>query len=231
MLLIGAVSSIALHSSMLSWLAASSMVALSLISGGVKFWARVGPANFVLSLISLVSIRYFCFLMLMLTETIKWSKMYPCDVALVILKLLLSCIKIRSKVFPLTCVGPNMCCSRPSAVMVSLKTTASVLVWSSMWTLKFPSSMLLWYWGSLLVSSSVMSSMNIPFVVLCFPFGSGWYFLIMCIGLFRMIYFHIAYSKVRVLPFSRSFMLLFLPHISAIPPPLVSPGLLCVDVS
>ena len=111
--------------------------------------------------------------MLMSTETIQWPKMYPYDVVLVTLKLLLSCINIRSKVFPLTCVEPIKCSSRLSAVMVSLKTTASVLVLSSMWALKSSSSMLFWYWGSLLVSSSVMSSMNISFVVLCFPFGSG----------------------------------------------------------
>ena len=100
--------------------------------------------------------------------------MYPCDVVLVTLKLLLSCVKIRSKVFSLTCVGPELCCSRLSSLIISLKMTASALVWSSMWMLKSPSKILSWYWGSLLVSSSVMSSMNIPFVVLGFPFGSGW---------------------------------------------------------
>ena len=168
MLLIGAVASSALCNSVFNWLAASSMVVFSLKSGDVKFWPRVGSINFVLSLISLVSMGYFCFLMLMLTETIQWSNMYPCDVVLVMLKLLLSCVKIRSKVFPLTCVGPEMCCSRLSTLIVSLKTTASVLVWSSMWMLKSPSKILSWYWVSLLVSSSMMSSMNMPFVVLCF---------------------------------------------------------------
>ena len=112
--------------------------------------------------------------MLMSTETIQSSEMYPCNVVLVMLKPLLSYVKIRSKVFPLTCVGPEMCCSRPSALIVSLKMIASALVRSSMWILKSSSMILFWYLGSLLTSSSVMSSMNIPFVLLCFPFGGGW---------------------------------------------------------
>ena len=103
--------------------------------------------------------------MLISTETIQWSKIYLCNVVLVMLKLFLSCVNIRSNVFPLTCVGSEVCFLRLSALIVSLKTTASALDWSSMWILKSPSKMLFWYWGSLLVSSSVMSLMNIPFVL------------------------------------------------------------------
>ena len=113
-----------------------------------------------------------------------------------------------------------MCCSRPSVLIVSLKITASALFTFSMWKLKSPSVILLWYWGSLLTNSSVMSLMNIPFVVLCSPFGGGWYIPIMCIGLFLMVYLHIAYTNVGVLPFLRSLILLFLPKINAVPTPL-----------
>ena len=91
MLLMGAVALSALSNSVLNWLVASSVVVFSLNSGGVKFGARVGPVNFVLSLISLVSMGYFCFFMLTSTETIQWSEMYPCNVVLVMLKLLLMC--------------------------------------------------------------------------------------------------------------------------------------------
>ena len=104
MLLMGVVASSALNNSVLNWLVASSVVVSSLNSGGVKFWWRVGPLNFVLSLISLVSVGYFCFFMLMSTETIQWSEVYPCIVVFVMLKLLLNCVKIRSKVLDPRCV-------------------------------------------------------------------------------------------------------------------------------
>ena len=126
------------------------MVVSSLNSGCVKFWARVGPVMFFLSLIFLVLMGYFCLFILMLTDTIQWSEMNPCNVVLMMSKLLLSCGKFRSEVFPLTCVGPDMWCSRPIAFIVSMKMTASALVRSPIWILKSPSMILFWYWGSLL---------------------------------------------------------------------------------
>ena len=104
LLLMAAIALSVLSNSMLNWLVTSSIVVSLLNSGCVKFWARVGPVIFVLSLIILVSMGYFSFFMLMSTETIQWSEMNPCNVALMMSKLLLSCVKIGSKMFPLTCV-------------------------------------------------------------------------------------------------------------------------------
>ena len=126
--------------------------------------------------------------MLIWTETIQWSEMNPCSVVLIMSKQLLSCVKIKSRVFPLTCVGPEMCCSRPSAFMVSLKMTASTSVRSSIWILQSPSMMLFWYWGSLLTSNSVMSSQlfyYVPHLVVngkvqrCVLVYSWWYISIL----------------------------------------------------
>ena len=173
MLLLGTIALSALSNSMLNWLLASSMVVSLLNSGSVKFWARVGPVIFVLSLIFLVLIGYFCFFMLLLTETIQWSKMNPCNVVLIMSKLLFSCLKIRPRVFLLTGVGLEMCCPRPSALIVSLKMIASALVrfYMDIKISQYDTILVLRY---LFTSSSVMSSISIAFAVFCSQFGGGW---------------------------------------------------------
>ena len=86
-----------------------------------------------------------CFFKLVSTDTIQWSKMNLFNVVLMMSKLLLNCVKIRSEMFPLTCFGPEMCCSGPSALIVSLKMITFALVRSSIWILKSPNMILLWY--------------------------------------------------------------------------------------
>ena len=114
--------------------------------GGVTFCARLGLVIFVLSLISLVSMGYFCLFILMSTETIQWFETYPCSVVLMTLKPLLSCVKIRSRVFPLTCVGRRVVAVQDHVLfMVLLKMTAYAFVMSSMWILKSLNMILSWY--------------------------------------------------------------------------------------
>ena len=70
--------------------------------------------------------------------------------------------------------------------------------------LKSPHIIRFEYFGILSVRRSVISSMNMPVIVLYVELGGRWYIPIKCIVLLQTAAFHTAYSTAGVLPFSSS---------------------------
>ena len=100
----GAAFSSALCSSVLSLLHAWSKDSLASKIRVVKLVSKALAVILVLSLIIFYGLGYLSLCSWRSIETMQWSDMHPCVVALVTLTSLCSCVKMRSSVFPSLCV-------------------------------------------------------------------------------------------------------------------------------
>ena len=109
---------------------------------GLGQWSwlvRPQPVILVLSLIIFFCLGYLSLCSWRSMETMQWSDMYLCVVALVTLPSSCSCAKMRSSVFPSLCVGLCMCCSSLRVAIVLLNMVSSAAVVSIVLILKSPS--------------------------------------------------------------------------------------------
>ena len=127
----------------------------------------------------------------------QWSDIKPWVAAPVTEGYISSCVNIKCNVFPILWVGPW-------DTIVSLKMTVSGFDTFSILMLKSPSIIRFEYFGILSVRRSVISSMNMPVIVLFVEPGGGWHIPIKCFVLLQTVAFHTAYSIVGVLTFSSS---------------------------